>query len=328
MPVFVGFICTLIATLLPNLPAPDHGPLAFPIVWEILGAVFIGAGYAVASIIALGHPTLYTFNLIPFVQSASALLARATDEDRIRLAEDVLSRRNLSKLFKFAGAWEKARHHEAMIEFDRLRSQNKALSISGNPPPSAFYRFAHRKELERASFAGTFLRILSDQDMCSALVRRAPWMVSGMLQDIAEHGLYAHPAKPFIQELAYQAIFQDESMMSKEISYSGFNAVPLMSNSLFANWFVVRQFDPLDRIDFKMPEPLTEAFVRRLNSACKMVLEAAIQNKDFWPDGYIYAIQRHYESICRQWSHARYKREKTDFAFLIHSGVRDLCRRR
>ena len=289
-PVFIGFAFTLIAALLPNLPHPASGPFAYPVVWEMAGAMLIGVAYGVASVVALRRPTITPFNLVPFVRAASTLLSQASDEDRISLAEDLLSKKNLSRLFRYAEAWKVARNHEMMIEFDRLRSLGKEQIINGNPPTSAFYRFTHRRELERASFVGTFLRLLSDQDMCSALVRKSPWLVSYILEQISVGKMYSDQAKPFVQELAYQAILQDESMMTKEVGYSGFNAVPLMSDSLFSDWFIVRNFDPLNRIDFKMPEPPTDAFVRRLNGASKAVLKTAIENKDFWPQGYVFSI--------------------------------------
>jgi hypothetical protein len=80
--------------------------------------------------------------------------------------------------------------HSARVESDRLRAAGAPLKISGRPPISPFYLFAHRRELDDASAAGTFLRIMSDPEFCSVLVRKCPWLTASALNMLAAKSLH------------------------------------------------------------------------------------------------------------------------------------------
>ena len=131
------------------------------------------------------------------------------------------------------------------VEFERLRAIGAPLQITGRPPITAFYLFAHRRELEAASLAGTFLGVISDPDFCSALVRKCPWRTFGALQNIAEKRIFVEQAVPFIQEIGRQAIINDDGLMAKEINYLGFGVLPLLSDILFTNVFILSNYHPL-----------------------------------------------------------------------------------
>ena len=157
--VFLGAICSVIALLLPNLPISHSGFLEYPLTWELFGGLLISGAYAVVAMVSLKPAHLYSFNLIPFVRAASDVLSSADDDDRATLADDLLrGGHNVERLIRYASAWRVAEWHGADVEFDRLRAAGASMEIRGRPPISAFYLFAHRRELNAASAAGTFLR--------------------------------------------------------------------------------------------------------------------------------------------------------------------------
>src|ERR1700730_1043933 len=71
------------------------------------------------------------------------------------------------------------------------------------------------------------------------------------------------------------------------------------------------------------PEP-SGAYVSRLNGASKMMLEAAISNRDYWEHSYMYGVESAYESLFQQLSYRRYKGTPRDFLVNLHIGVMDL----
>ena len=136
--------------------------------------------------------------------------------------------------------------------------------------------------------------------------------------------MYAEQAKSFVQEIARQAIINDESIMEKEVSYDGFGIMPLLSITLFTDWFILFYYNPLGKMSFSSgPEP-SGVYVSRLNGASKMMLEAAIRNRDYWEHSYMYGVESAYESLFQQLSYRRYKATPSDFLVNLHIGVMDL----
>ena len=322
--VFIGALCSLIATLLPNLPFLPKGFWIYPVVWELIGGILIGVAYAVTAFISLKPARVYSFNLIPYCRAGGLLLSEANNDDRVSFANDLLQSKNIDCLIQHASAWERAERHATMVEFERLESIGKPASFSGSPPISAFYLFAHRRELELASFAITFTRLISDPEFCSVLVRKCPWLTASAVSELGDRKYHSNTFTPFVQAIACQAILHDESMMAKESSYTGFSEAPLLSSSLFENWQLLRQYDPIRGLQFNVPANPTQGFIRRLNSASEMVLKTAIANGDYWPQGYAQSLAIAYESVANRWALDRSRKQTTDYHIEFHIGVERL----
>ena len=232
--VFMGAICAIVAMVLPNLPILHEGLLEYPIAWELLGGLLISVAYGIAAFISVRPARINPFNLLPFVRAALALLSAANDDDRVSFAEDLLRGGNIERLISYASAWRRAEMHGAHVEFEQLRAIGAPLEITGPPPISAFYLFAHRRELEAGSHAGTLLQIMSDPGFCSALVRKCSLLTASALDTISKKHIHVDQAVPFVQEIAHQAILHDESMLAREVSYTGFGTLPILPNWLFS----------------------------------------------------------------------------------------------
>ena len=74
---------------------------------------------------------------------------------------------------------------------------------------------------------------MSDPEFCSVLVRKCPWLTASTLNMLAEKRLHVEQAEPFVQEIARQGILSDDSMIAREVGYTGFGSLPALSNSLF-----------------------------------------------------------------------------------------------
>lgn len=149
--VFVGCLFTIIAVLAPRINwLPDVAKHA--LVWELLAAfVFIGV-FILFSSAFLRPPRVRSGRFRRYVVEAAAFLAHADDKDRAEFARDLLANIGaITRVSAFGGYREEL---------------------------SAFYLFIHRKKLEDAAYAASFLQLIAEQQFCSVLVSRTPWEAS------------------------------------------------------------------------------------------------------------------------------------------------------
>jgi len=166
--------------------------------------------------------------------------------------------------------------------------------------------------------------VLCDPHFCSVLVRRCPWLTAHFLQHLSEKRLHTRAVESFVQEIARQSIIDEESIIGKETGYEGFGVIPMLSESLFGDWFMLRQYEPMQKMYYSVGEELTEGYVRRLNLVSKTIVETAIREKDWYPQRYVGGVHGAYESVL---NHLRFRREEemsVGLSIAIHSGIADL----
>ncbi len=320
---FIGFSCTVIAALLPNLPLDRDVAYEYPIFWELVATILIVFVYGVTSYLILQPVKIRDWNLNSYIRAAGNFLAEAKDEERVRFAEDISL--NISDLFKYANYWDQAEHHFSTIEFERLKEAGKPLSIQGSPPRSAFYMFTHRKRLDQSSLVRSFLLILSDPKFCAVLVKDCPWPTASLLIKISEEGRRSRTASSFIQEIGLQAIIEEDSMLSREVGYEGFAHAPLLAESLFGNPDILTTYRPLNKVSHNLPSVLTEALVKRLNLACELMTECALSKQDYWGCIYLYDMQSSYERVCDLIGRDTLQEDQTTGAIVsLHFGIRKI----
>lgn len=319
----LGATCTLIAAFVPNLSFMQISFIGYPIFWEILGFVLIGGTYLFAAFIAVVPAKVNKRTLISFVRAGALLLSEASDADRIELAQDIY--KNLKRIFEFANVRSRARHHEVTIEFERLESLGLPASITGHPPISSFYRFTHRKELALASYAASFLEIISDPKFCITLVERSPWLASDIIALISKEKLYVDSAQSFVRELAKQTLISPESMMVREIGHSGFRFAPLLSESIFCDPFILRAYRPLNSLWYANSFKPTESYIKRLDKAGVMMLETALEHHGYWGVDYMYDVKSAYKAVL---NHAMYSKEKptSEYSVSLTMAIQNLYR--
>jgi hypothetical protein len=240
--IFAGVGMVIIATLVPNLPFLGEGFWRYPIVWELLATILFVAAYGAIALTIVRPVCVKPKQVEPFTRAVAGILAEATESDHVDLLPDIqLSLPVLMKLAPFV--------EYRGVEF------------------SAFELFTHRKKIEQASYAHSMLGILSDPLFCQSLIRRAPWAAATLIRQISDAKLYCRAAEPFIQELAHQAILLDEGIMSREVSYQGFGTAPVLSDTLFADQFIVARYDPLQT--YFRSEEITPSVLKRFNAAAE-----------------------------------------------------------
>jgi hypothetical protein len=293
--IFIGALASIIASSLPNIPFVSRGFLAYPVVWEIIGSVFIISAFLITSILILRPAKITKNTALPFIRSAVHLLSKANERDQIDFAIDLQN--NIEALINFTKEFERAEWASTQIIFDKLKEKNLPLQITGRVPISAFYSFTHRKELELASYAGTLLQVLSDPDFCATLVKRCPWSLAQILRTLSEKKLHSPSFTPFVHEITRQALILDDGMVSKEMTYKGFSAIPLLSQMLFSDPYILETYNPLANHDLDSETALTEGYLRRLCKAAEMMVDVALEQGNFEYTYYIMSLSKAYERV-------------------------------
>jgi hypothetical protein len=294
--VFAGVFAAGVAALVPSFPILHSWTIGYAIVWELIAAGFFTVAY-LATVIAIVRPTRASARTIVRFAQASAKLLTSTDErDHVDYSTDL--EQSLLPLMRVAKSEQ---------DWSRL---------------SAFGRFARRKELERAAFARSLLRIISDASFCKTLVTRCPWGVARMLRDIEAARLRVRAVESFVRELARQAIVRDESMMTRELGYQGFAQAPLLSDSLFAQSFTLWAYNPFDFLRVPMNASSATGALKRFNEAARKALTTLI-DAGVLDSRVPHSIQDCYEDA---WRHVLYARGKPEFrdlpTFELHGGIK------
>ena len=170
----LGFICVVIAALVPMLPTTAPALIRLPLVWELAGATLYAMCYTALGWVYIFPARVTTRSITQYVRAGSNLLASASEEDRVEFAADVLA--NIKKLIRI-----------------------------GDEPPGAqsktwFLSHRQRGTGETSAYSESFLRLLADPVFCRTLVIRlavgcgAP--AQGILGSAAENAGRPHLRAP------------------------------------------------------------------------------------------------------------------------------------
>lgn len=299
--IFLGAVAAFTAALLPHLPLDRSTVVAYPVFWELVAAVLFGLAYAVLAYASVRPALLRAGEYSRFIQGAADFLAKADERGQVDFAFELS--RNIGPLVRSASFLEQ--HKER----------------------SAFFDFSHRRQIDDASYAASFLHILSDPHFCHTAVSRCPWQVARLIGVLTDEYLVSGHARKFVQELARQAIISRESMMTREIGYVGFRAAPVLSTALFGSSFINRNYEPFDGLryeDFREP---SRELTQRFNAAAKLTVETTLRTEDYWYGVNYFHLEHAYEWIFMKLRGTkRDSGKEPDFGFEVSLGVRDIVR--
>ena len=270
--VFGGVAAAAVAAFLPNITSLHEGPWGYPINWEILATLLFAMSYG-AVVIAIVRPVRVRAASLPaFAKQAARLLSSANEQDHVDFASDL--ERSLPTLITEASF------------IDDLRIDR-----------SAFFDFIHRKKIECAGYAFSFLRIVADPTFCETLVKRLPWQVVFMLREISDNQLRAEGAEQLIREIAHQAILRDDGMMAREVGYHGFGTAPLLSDALFSNEFILERYNPFNSFFGVGSEVVTPRLLQRFNSAVERCYTTLIEAGIIHHSQATFSVQSFYRTV-------------------------------
>src|SRR5262245_53132725 len=85
----LGFICVVIAALVPLLPESVPAVIRMNLVWELAGALFYALCYTALGWVYIFPARVGMRSITQYVRAGSNLLASASEEDRVEFAADV-----------------------------------------------------------------------------------------------------------------------------------------------------------------------------------------------------------------------------------------------
>lgn len=258
---------TAFAAIVPQVPVSRSSWWGNSTLYELLAAgLFVFAYGAVA--VAVTRPIKVNLkNVEFFARNAAAMLAEAAESDHVDFLPDTSL--SLPRLIKLASFLENRRD------------------------VSAFWIFRHRNKIKQAQYAQSLLRIMSDPHFCRSIVNRAPWTVARIIKNVADEKIYSYFAEQVIQEIALQAIFSDDSIMSREVDLHGFGTAPILSESLFSEPFIVERYNPLQ--SHYRGEQITSFVLKRFNKAATRCFECLIERGNFDSAQVAFSIENFYQ---------------------------------
>jgi hypothetical protein len=265
--IFAAVFCCAVAAIVPSIHVLHNDPWGYAMVWEFLATALFVFAYGSVAIAVVRPIKVADHRVEDFAQGAARLLSAASQTDHIDILPDL--ERSLPKIIELARFVERE-------------------------PQSAFFDFIHRKKIEQASYAYTFLGLIADPEFCRTLVTRAPWATANMLRGIGYYKLHARSAEKFVQEIAHQAILAEDSMLTRELDYHGFGTAPLLSESLFSDPFTVDHYDPLDM--YVPNDQLTWGVLKRFNAAAERLYLTMIDAKHTGNASSAHSVHRFYRS--------------------------------
>jgi hypothetical protein len=103
-------------------------------------------------------------------------------------------------------------------------------------------------------------------------------------------------------------------MMAREVGYRGFGTAPLLSDSLFADWFILEQYDPFNSFFGAAGEDVTPQMLKRFNSAAERCYTTLIDSGTVFHSQATYSIQAFYRSAFMR-AREFQKTDEYDFHF-------------
>lgn len=250
--VFGGALLVFCSTLIANLDLPRSFAVFYPINWELLATLLFVTAYALLAFGSIFPARVSDANLETFSKGVAEFLADGSEADYSEIADD------------FA------------INVPRLIES--AQFLESHQDNSAFFEFSHRTQLRRCRFAATLLLIASDQKFCASLVCKRPWLASRLLLILDRRQLHSSYAEKLIQQLAREAILNPESLLTREVGFSGFSSNPVLSQSLFGSRFICARYNAFRGIRYRDFDDLSITKVQGLSVAAKLVVDATLHS--------------------------------------------------
>ena len=105
-------------------------------------------------------------------------------------------------------------------------------------------------------------------------------------------------------------------MMAREVGYHGFGTAPLLSDSLFSEWFIIARYNPLESFFTTSSDTVTPSIVKRFNSAAERCYNTLIETRSTDRSLAAFSIQRFYRTVfMRAWEIQ--KADESDYHLLL-----------
>jgi hypothetical protein len=270
----LGFICIVIAALVPLLPASVPAAIRTPLLWELAGAALYAMCYTALGWVYIFPARASVRSITQYVRAGSNLLASASEEDRIEFAADILA--NIRKLIRIA---------------DQPPGAKSKLWFPTRPA---------KGEGEPSAYSESFLRLLADPVFCKTLVIRLPWDAARLLKAFSEAQPKAQVGRVFVHQIIREWLLSAEMRGVSDIDWRTFSDAPEIADAAFGDTYLNRHYLPWESFSASDLTKIDTGLMDRIEHAAKLTIDDQIRDEFSYQSYNIARLQENFEILSRQ----------------------------
>ena len=257
----LGFICVMVAALVPHFPNLQPAFLQTPLVWEVIGGLLYAMSYSALGWVYIFPARVGSRSITKYVRAGANLLASASEEDRVEFAADIVS--NIKRLIRIAD-----------------RPQKTAADIASN--------------------SESFLQLLADPVFCRTLVVRLPWDAARLLRAFSEEHPKAHVGRVFVHQITREWLLSSESTGAGEVDWQGFSDAPELSDAAFGDTYLNRHYLPWESLTAFDIVHVNVGLIERIYRAAQLTIDNHISDRFSFQSYNIARLQENFEALSRR----------------------------
>ena len=235
---------------------PSQIPVfGYPIFWEFLaGSLFVGAGLSMIYQVST-ETHLSKYNAEKYLDLSKSIIARGSIDDLRDYGDEIIKSISIAVM-----ACQK--HQLRSIQADNHNDSQKMK-------PTDFERICY-----------TLLDLWSDKEFCNVLVVKCPDTAIEILKAIQNSHLYESGAYALVQELINQAMSDQDSILHREVNFSGLGRFKSFMTTAFSQTdFVCSRLRPLQAWSWHTETSITAPHIRLYGEAIGICLRASIDEQ-------------------------------------------------
>jgi len=257
----LGFICVMVAAVVPNFPNVRPVFLGNPLVWELIGGLLYATSYSALGWVYIFPARVGLRSITKYVRAGANLLASASEEDRVEFAADIVS--NIKRLIRIAD-----------------RPRKAAANISSN--------------------SESFLQLLADPVFCRTLVVRLPWDAARLLRAFSQERPKAQVGRVFVHQITREWLISSESTGAGEVDWQGFSDAPELSEAAFGDTYLNRHYLPWESLTAIDIRHVDVGLLERVYRAAQLTIDNHIADRFSFQSYNIARLQENFEALSRR----------------------------
>src|SRR5262245_3604033 len=270
----LGFICVVIAALVPLLPETASTLIRTPLVWELAGAVLYAMCYTALGWVYIFPARVGSRSIAQYVRAGSKLLASGSEEDRIEFAADILA--NIKKLIRIAD-------HPA----------------SGSKTKLSFFTRG-RAAGDTAAYSESFLRLLAEPVFCKTLVVRLPWDAARLLKAFSEARPQTQVGRIFVHQITREWLLSAEATGVGDIDWRAFSDAPELADAAFGDTYLNRHYLPWESLSASDLTKIDTGLMERIERAARLTIDDHVKDRFSYQSYNPARLQETFEVLSRQ----------------------------
>ena len=270
----LGFICIVIAALVPLLPTMVPSIIRTPLMWELAGAGLYAMCYTALGWVYIFPARVSARSITQYVRAGSNLLASASEEDRVEFAADILA--NIKKLIRIADEPE------------------------GAPRKRWFPRRPGKGEGAPSAYSESFLRLLADPVFCRTLVIRLPWDAARLLKAFSEEQPKTQVGRVFVHQIIREWLLSAEMAGVSDIDWRTFSDAPEIADAAFGDTYLNRHYLPWESFSASDFAKIDTGLMERIEHAAKLTIEDHVRDRFSYQSYNTARLQENFEILSRQ----------------------------